>query len=158
MAAFYDATPDIGALGPKLLYEDESLQHAGLFFHRPAGARLWSNMHYFKGLHRSLPAANVTREVPAVTGACLMIATALYQRVGGLHGAFIQGDFEDSDLCLRLHEAGYSCWYLSEAELYHLEGQSYPVPLRQLTTRYNAWLHTELWNDAIVQLMARFPS
>ena len=38
MSAFYDATPDIGALGPKLLYEDDSIQHAGMYFYRVAGS------------------------------------------------------------------------------------------------------------------------
>jgi len=66
---FHDATPDIGALGPKLLYEDDSIQHAGLYFHRAAGAEVWENAHCFKGLHRTFPAANVARPMPAVTAA-----------------------------------------------------------------------------------------
>ena len=73
MVAAYDANPKIGALSPKLLYEDGWIQHAGLYFDRPSGARAWSNEHYFKGLHRTFPGANVARAVPAVTGACLMI-------------------------------------------------------------------------------------
>ena len=56
--------PDIGALGPKLLYEDDSIQHAGLYFYRDPGARVWGNQHYFKGMHRSFPAANVARPCP----------------------------------------------------------------------------------------------
>jgi GT2 family glycosyltransferase len=155
MVAFYDATPGIGALGPKLLYEDDSLQHAGMYFSRPAGSYLWQNSHYFKGLHRCLPVANVARPVPAVTGACLMIDRALYALVGGLRGMYVQGDYEDSDLCLRLIQAGYENWYLPTAELYHLEGQSYPGVLRQLTYRYNAWLHTRLWNEHIEDVMAQ---
>jgi GT2 family glycosyltransferase len=156
MTTFYDATPGIGALGPKLLYEDDSLQHAGMYFSRLASAGVWENRHYFKGLHRSLPAANVLRPVPAVTGACLMVDSTLYKQVGGLRGTYVQGDHEDSDLCLRLIEAGYENWYLPAAELYHLEGQSYPGALRQLTSQYNAWLHTRLWNEHIERVMARY--
>ena len=37
MRDFYDSQPDIGALGPKLLYEDDSIQHAGMYFYRPPG-------------------------------------------------------------------------------------------------------------------------
>src|SRR5206468_1273964 len=51
MASFYRYTDDIGALGVKLLHEDASLQHAGMFFHLPtdtALAGLWRNVHYFK--------------------------------------------------------------------------------------------------------------
>jgi GT2 family glycosyltransferase len=155
MSRFADRTPRLGALAPKLLFEDDSLQHAGMYFHRPNGDRLWENMHYFKGLHRYLPEACVARRVPAITGACLLTDRELYEQIGGLRGAFVQGDYEDSDFCLRLDEAGYECWYVPDAELYHLEGQSYPPPLRQLTVRYNTWLHTCLWDERIAAVMAR---
>ena len=69
MVEFIDRSPNIGAVAPKLLFEDDSIQHAGLYFERPDGEGLWSNEHYFKGLHRSLPAACTARAVPAVTAA-----------------------------------------------------------------------------------------
>jgi GT2 family glycosyltransferase len=153
MAAFHRSKPNLGALGPKLLFEDATLQHAGLYFSPNADRSGWENMHYFKGLHRAFPAANLARRVPAVTGACLMISRDLYEAHGGLRGSYVQGDYEDSDLCLRLSEAGLENWYLPEVELYHLEGQSYPMPLRQLTGRYNRWLHTHLWDTQIHALM-----
>ena len=70
------------------------------------GSRLWGNQHYFKGLHRSFPAANVARPVPGVTAACMMVDRDLYEEVGGLSHAYVQGGYEDSDLCLRLIELG----------------------------------------------------
>jgi GT2 family glycosyltransferase len=158
MQTFYDVTPRIGALGVKLLYEDDTLQHAGLYFRRDADAAVWENQHYFKGLERTFASANVARTVPAVTGACLMIARALYLQQGGLRGMYIQGDYEDSDLCLRLLTSGYDNWYLPDVELYHLEGQSYGWTGRTRTSRYNAWTHTRLWNDTIQAAMARFSS
>ena len=153
MIGFYDSTPNVGALAPKLLYEDDSIQHAGMYFDRPPGAQVWSNEHYFKGLYRDLPAANVARPVPAVTGACMMIAATLYRQLGGLRGRYIQGDYEDSDLCLRLRDMGHESWYLPDVELYHLEGQSYPSTERELTSEYNKWLHTSIWHEAIVDVM-----
>jgi GT2 family glycosyltransferase len=149
MREFYDSTPGIGALGPKLLYEDDSLQHAGIYFTPLGGTTIWENRHFYKGLHRCLPAANVTRRVPAVTAACMMIDRSLYQRVDGLRGVYVQGDYEDSDLCLRLSDEGFENWYLPEVELYHLEGQSYALETRQLNAKYNTWLHTHLWKDSI---------
>ena len=59
-----------GSSPPRLLYEDGSLQHAGLYFHFDRLGWTWNNEHYYKGLHGSLPAAQVRREVPAVTAAC----------------------------------------------------------------------------------------
>jgi GT2 family glycosyltransferase len=156
MSAFYDATPNVGALGPKLLYEDDAIQHAGLFFHREQDSGLWNNEHYFKGMHRTMPPANVTRRVPAVTGACMMVAADWYRQLGGLSGLYVQGDYEDTDLCLRLIETGRENWYLAEVELYHLEGQSYPAEIRQLTRDYNRWLHSHQWGQAIATIMSAY--
>lgn len=154
LVRFHDSRPDPGAVGPKLVYEDESLQHAGMYFDRPAGSRVWFNEHYYKGLHRSFPAANVSRPVPAVSAACLMMRTELYRHMGGLRGIFVQGDHEDSDLCLRLRELGHEIWYAADVELYHLEGQSYPSAERHAMNEFNRWLHTHLWNSRIEALMA----
>jgi GT2 family glycosyltransferase len=160
MQAFHDATPDIGALGGKLLYEDDSLQHAGLYFdmtQEGPTAGSWANMHYFKGMHKELPAANIARPVPAVTAACLLIAKDLYERVGGMPDVYVQGDYEDSELCLKLLEAGRDNWYLPAVELYHLEGSSYSSAERGITGSYNRWLQTRRYGPAIADVMARYP-
>jgi GT2 family glycosyltransferase len=155
MRRFYEDHENVGALGAKLLYEDDSLQHAGLYFHRPLGSELWENAHFFKGLHRDFPAANVTRPVPAVTAACMLVDRERYEEVGGLPLHYVQGDYEDSELCLRLAEAGYENWYLPAVELYHLEGQSYVAETRRVPSEYNMWLHSEIWGDRIEELMAQ---
>jgi O-antigen biosynthesis protein len=154
---FYDATPDIGALCPKLLYEDDSIQHAGSYFYQRPGLDRWFDAHYFKGMHRSLPAANVARAVPVVSGACMMIDRSLYESLGGLSGTYVTGDYEDSDMCLQLMDHGRSNWYTPDVELYHLEGQSYSADVRVPANRYNAWLHTERWSEKIAEIMARLP-
>jgi GT2 family glycosyltransferase len=159
MREFYDSTPDIAALGAKLLYEDDSLQHAGLYFQKvdqgpTAGS--WANMHYFKGLHKDLPAAVMARAVPAVTAACLLVDRELYFRVGGLPDVYVQGDYEDSELCLRLLEEGRENWYLPAAELYHLEGASYEEAERGITGSYNRWLQTKRCGRAIEAALDRY--
>jgi GT2 family glycosyltransferase len=152
MTSCYDSKPDIGALGAKLLYEDDALQHAGVRFRRDSPSALWESEHYFKGLHRSLPAANAGRPVPAVTGACLMIDGGLYRELDGFRDAYVRAGFEDADLCLRLAELGRENWYFPDVELYHLEGQSFRSEPRELAMRYNAWLHTHLWGDRMEHL------
>jgi len=149
LRAFYQSLERPGAVGPKLLYEDNSLQHAGLYFAETWDRGVYMNEHYYKGLSSDHPAANVARPVPAVTGACLMIDAELYRSVGGLSGRFIQGDYEDSDLCLRLRSKGLENWYCPEVSLYHLEGQSYPSTARAANTQYNRWLFNDTWSDAI---------
>jgi GT2 family glycosyltransferase len=152
MAAFHAATPDVGAVGAKLLFEDESIQHAGMYFQRSGETALWTNQHYFKGFSRSLDAANVTRPVPAVTAACMMIERALYEQVGGLWHGYVDGGSEDSDLCIRLLDAGRRNWYVADVELYHLEAQSYRTPDRTAHS-YNSWLQTHLLGERIEEVM-----
>jgi O-antigen biosynthesis protein len=153
MAAFYEAKPRIGALGPKLLYEDGSIQHAGMYFHQSTQSTLWQDAHYFRGLHRDFPGANVARRVPLVSGACLMISRSLYEEQGGLRARYVQGDYEDADICMRLTELGLENWYVPVAELYHLEALSYGWDLRMSANLYNVWLHTHLWRPRIEALM-----
>jgi len=154
LVAFHDATPGAGAVAPKLLYEDDAIQHAGVYFRREPGGAVWFNEHFHKGMHRTLPAANVTARVPALSAACLLLDRALYERLGGLSVDYVQGDYEDTDLCLRIGEEGLDCWYVPEVELYHLEGQSYPSATRQLSSAYNRWLHTRRWDVQIKAAMA----
>ncbi len=154
LVSAHDALPDVGAVGPKLLYEDDSIQHAGMWFDKVEGATTWANLHYYKGLARHFPPADVMRRVPAVTGAAMLLARSLYADVGGLAGSFVQGDFEDSDLCLRLRERGLACWYIPSVELYHLEGQSYPDELRRTVAAYNGWLQTTTWDAELRAVMA----
>ena len=156
LVAAHDRLLGVGAVGPKLVYEDDSLQHAGMFFDRSEDGAVWTNGHYFKGLHRSFPPACVERPVPALTGACLLLSTELWRAVGGMNGGYLQGDYEDSDLCLRLRARGLQNWYVPGAELYHLEGQSYPDELRRAVGRYNAWLQTHLWDGDIAQVMRQY--
>lgn len=156
MRAFYDATPEIGALGPKLLFEDESIQHAGMYFKRDPSTRHWENQHYFKGFSRSLPPSNVSRPVPAVTGACLMVERALYESLGGFSTVYVQGGYEDSDFCLRLIETGRRNWYVADIELYHLEAQSFFIETRHANP-CNAWIQTHLWDEQIEALMQAQP-
>jgi hypothetical protein len=123
MAELHDSRPEIGVVGAKLLYEDGSLQHAGLELSRdlePDG--LLSVRPRLQGLPRRHPEAAQPRRVAAVSGACLMISRALYEEVGGLADVYVASDLEDVDLCLRCAEAGRETWYFPAAELHHLEG------------------------------------
>jgi GT2 family glycosyltransferase len=82
----------------------------------------------------------------------MLMSLPLFTDLGGLRGSYVQGDYEDSDLCLRLAEQGLEAWYLPDVALYHLEGQSYPSEERRLTSEYNRWLHTYLWREALGEL------
>ncbi|CAN7663633.1 glycosyltransferase family 2 protein [Rhizobium sp. LjRoot254] len=150
--------PARSVIGPKLIYADESLQHAGMYFFRLETSH-WQNMHYFKGYGRALPPADREREVPAVTGALMILRKADYLAAGGFTSDYVVGDYEDSDLCLKLRAMGGTCLYMPDVALFHFERQSMQDSTveRDLgSTIYNRALHTDRWNDTIEALMARF--
>jgi len=148
-----------GAAGAKLLFDDDSLQHAGLYYWQDRRGR-WINRHFFKGLPRRFPPAEVPRPVPGLTGACLMVRHGLFESVGGFSEDYIIGDYEDSDLCLKLHAAGSVLRYEPAAELYHLERRSierHPGYTRGVASACNGRLHAERWGALMAEVMARVP-
>ncbi|APG93948.1 glycosyltransferase family 2 protein [Sinorhizobium americanum] len=146
----------LGAIGPKLVFEDGSLQHAGLYFARDKRG-VWMNHHFHKGMPGDYPPAQVPRPVPGVTGACLVARRDIYELVGGYTEDYVIGDYEDSDLCLKIRRAGFDIAYEPSASLYHFERRSIRRSqdyMRGVASQYNAWLHTERWNGVIAELMA----
>jgi GT2 family glycosyltransferase len=147
--------PDFSVVGPKLLYADGNLQHAGMyFFQLPNG--VFQNMHYYKGYGRDYGPANVAREVPAVTGAVMALKRSSFLDSGSFTTDYVIGDYEDSDLCLKLRARGGICQYLPTAELYHFERQSiktHPGSEDSGATSYNRHLHHSRWQHDIAALM-----
>jgi GT2 family glycosyltransferase len=141
----HQATARVGVVGAKLLHEDGSIQHAGFAADRREEAPYWALRSPFKGLGRSLPAANRPQEVYATASECLMVAADAYERHGGLAGRFLENADEGADLCLRLAEAGLSTFYEPAAELYCLENQAWPAQNAPATQRYNEWLFDAMW-------------
>jgi GT2 family glycosyltransferase len=153
----YDSIPSPGALGPKLLFPDGSLQHAGMSFEQlPRYPGIWLNDHPGKGLPSEVAPKGTLTSVPALTAACLMVSKQLYREIGGMDESYILGDFEDSDFCLKLRRAGRQICCAPSVELYHLERQSQRLiggtEWRSALTLYNAWLHTKRWGDSIRHL------
>ncbi len=159
----YTTLDGCGILGCRLLLEDGSIQHAGMSFRpSPFVAGAWCNDHRGKGLPVTFDPCTEPTEVAAVTGACLMIDRTLFLDVGGLSEDYVIGDFEDSDLCLKVHERGLKVYYTPDVELYHLERQSMQligdghVGWRQSLTLFNMWQHAQRWKSLIPQISKRY--
>ena len=120
----YAQRQDVGAVGAKLYYGDKTIQHAGVVLglgaHRTAG-----HSHYMQ--HREnlgyMGRLCYAQNVSAVTGACLMVSKALFEKVGGLDESFAVS-LNDVDFCIRLREMGYLNVFTPFAELYHYESVS----------------------------------
>lgn len=112
---------DVGAVGARLWYPDETLQHAGVVL-----GILGIAGHVHRRLPRGDPGfqarALLTQEVSAVTAACLVLRRDVFQQVRGLDEQHLAVDFNDIDLCLRIGQAGYKVIWTPHAELYHHEG------------------------------------
>ena len=115
--------PGVGAVGARLWYADNTLQHAGVVL----------GLEGFAGhVHRYLPRGNVgycgraalTQSFSAVTGACLVVKKSSYLQVGGLNEVDLPVACNDIDFCLKLLKAGYRNLWTPWAELYHHESST----------------------------------
>ena len=114
--------PEVGIVGAKLLYNDHTVQHAGVL----VGAGGLAD-HVFKGIHEDDPGymgrAISSQDVSAVTAACLLVKRSVYEEVGGLEDEF-QVAFNDVDFCLKVRKAGYLIVYDADVKLFHYESKS----------------------------------
>jgi len=112
--------PEIGVAGARLLYPSGTLQHAGITLGIGDGCghvgRARSDCPYWPWLH-------LTRNVSAVTGACLAIRKQLFEQIDGFDEAF-PVNYNDVDLCIRAGRAGYRVIYDAGVVLRHHECQT----------------------------------
>jgi len=110
--------PGIGAVGARLWYPNDTIQHAGLIL--VAGLAGHAHLGRMRGDHGYFGRASLIQAVSAVTGACLCIRKQLFEESGGFDESLAVA-FNDVDFCLRLHAMGYRNLYTPYAELYHHE-------------------------------------
>lgn len=137
----------IGMLGCKLVYPNETIQHAGVGYTNVHG---WLEpVHVYRGYPRYAPEVMSSRETQAVTGACFIISRQVYLAIGMQESGYING-LEDIDLCLKVKNAGLRIWYEAGAEVYHLESQT---PGRFDYAMQNVARFRDLWEQkGIIQI------
>jgi GT2 family glycosyltransferase len=114
--------PEVGVVGAKLLYADDTIQHAGIVVGM-GGVAGHVLLRFPRDADGYMNRLRVTHNVAAVTGACLMTRRAVFEQVGGFDESFVLA-FNDVDLCLQIQAAGYRVIWTPEAELYHLESKT----------------------------------
>lgn len=118
----YCMRKDVGAVGARLYYEDDTIQHAGVVigFGGIAGHCFVQQKRGTTGYcHRIICA----QDYSAVTAACMMVKRSAFDAVGGLSEELAVA-FNDIDFCMKLRKAGYLIVYNPYAELYHYESKS----------------------------------
>lgn len=116
------AQPGTGAIGARLWYPNETLQHGGVLFglggvagHLHHGSHRWQQGYFGRAV--------VTQNLSAVTAACLVIRKSIYDEVNGLDEELAVA-FNDVDFCAKVLKAGYRNVWTPHAELYHHESAS----------------------------------
>lgn len=118
----YCMRPDVGAVGARLYYEDNTIQHAGVIvgWGGIAGHAFVNQKRGETGYqHRII----CQQDMSAVTAACLMVKKSVFDEVGGLTEELAVA-FNDIDFCMKIREAGYLIVYDPYAQLYHYESKS----------------------------------
>jgi len=113
---------EVGCVGAKLLYADDTIQHAGVILGLGG---------YAAHSHRCLPRDSggyfnrlkVRQNVSAVTGACLVVRAEVYRQVAGMDEKLAVA-YNDVDFCLKVTEAGYLNVFTPFAQLYHFESKT----------------------------------
>ena len=118
----YAQQPHIGAVGAKLIFEDNTIQHAGIIMGKGG---LAGHAHY--GKDRNFISHQFELKIPydysACTAACLMVEKKKYKEVNGLEEK-LKVAFNDVDFNLKLLEKGYNNIFLPNVMLYHYESKS----------------------------------
>ena len=142
---------NVGAVGAKLLFEDDRIQHAGILFNQNG-----LPFHPFRLLHKNHIGYNgfthVIRGYSAVTGACLLFRKNDFERVNGFDEIFAI-DFNDIDFLLKIRELGKNIVFTPFAELYHFEGMSTspnrpdPEEVKNFSERWGSKLKHDPFNN-----------
>lgn len=133
----FEASSDVAVVGSKLLYEDGTVQHAGVAF-----SRIWfTPYHIYGGMPADSACVNHRRELQCVTAACMLVRREAFEQAGGFDEGYCNG-FEDVDFCLKIREQGRPVVYQPQSVLYHLESQT---PGRKDHDRANAKRLLERW-------------
>jgi glycosyltransferase involved in cell wall biosynthesis len=114
---------DIGCVGAKLYYDNDTLQHAGVILSL-GGVAGHSHKHFKREDTGYFSRLTLTQALSAVTGACLLVRRSIYDAVSGLDDENLKIAFNDVDFCLKVRNAGYRNLWTPYAELYHHESIS----------------------------------
>lgn len=136
--ASFASQKHIGAVGARLLYPDDTIQHAGVIVGLGGIAG-----HAFTGQYKDDPGyfnlIQTVNNFSAVTAACLLCRREVYTQVNGMDENF-NVEYNDVDYCLKLLEAGYYNVYVPQVELYHYESATRGHP-HQSKASYERHLH-----------------
>ncbi len=141
---------EVGAVGAKLCYPNETIQHAGVVIGM-GGIAGHPHLYYPKDAPGYMGKLQVIRNLSAVTGACLMTRKEIFDGVNGFDEGYPLA-FNDVDLCLKILEKGYLIIWTPYSELYHNESKSRgreDTPEKQARFRREIELFRQKWGHLL---------
>jgi GT2 family glycosyltransferase len=139
--------PEVGVVGARLLFPDNTIQHAGVIVAGNLfGRSAFSPFHCSYRVPADDPRVTERREYQIVTGACMVTPRELYEELGGLDEIYWNG-YEDVDYCLKVRSRGLKVIYEPRAKLYHFESQSGAQRFRKVL--WNVRTLTDRWRDRV---------
>ncbi|MCY1669369.1 glycosyltransferase family 2 protein [Rhizobium sp. SL86] len=142
---------NVGAVGARLWYPDDRLQHGGVIL-GIGGVAGHSHKFLPKGAHGYFSRGELTQTLSAVTAACLLIRKSVYEEVGGLDEENLKVAFNDVDFCIRVRGAGYRNVWTPYAELYHHESATRgheDTPEKKERFRSEVLYMLDRWKDVL---------
>jgi GT2 family glycosyltransferase len=113
---------EVGAVGAKLLYPNNTVQHAGVVMGLGIAGHAFK--HFQANDNGYFGLLNLIRNYSAVTAACLLMRKEVFEELGGLDAENLKIAYSDVDLCLKAIDKGYRVIYTPYALLYHHESVS----------------------------------
>ena len=152
--------PDVGAVGARLWYPNDIIQHGGVIIGL-GGVAAHSHRLSPRGSPGYAGRLVLIQSLSAVTAACLVIRKAVYEQVGGLDEENFHVAYNDVDFCLRVRDAGYRNVWTPFADLYHHEsvsrGQEDSPEKQARFAREKAYMQ-QRWGESLFQDPAYSPN
>jgi GT2 family glycosyltransferase len=137
----------VGLVGPKLLFADGVLQEAGGIVWNDA-----SGWNYGRGQDPAAPEFNYTRETDYISGACILLKTSLWKKLGGFDERFCPAYYEDTDLAFSIRALGLKVVYEPKSVVVHFEGVSNGTDLNSGMKKHqvkNRQVFLEKWKTSL---------
>lgn len=144
--------PTIGTVGIKLLfspyrnhpnYPQGKVQHIGLALNIRGDC-----IHPLIGWTPDNPKTKVSRDVIAVTGACLTVRRSIFNKVGGFSVEYGLGTWEDVDLCFKVRQQGFRVWVNCDATGYHYTNATVEKTKRGFPLQQNRMIFQTKWGES----------
>lgn len=153
----YAQRDDIGIVGAKLYYPDNTVQHAGVIL-GIGGVAGHSHVNFERNDDGFAGRLKIVQNLSAVTAACLMIRRNVYEEVNGLNENLAVA-FNDIDFCLKVRKQGYLIVFSPYVEMYHYESKSrgkddtkeksarFESEIKTFHNTWGLWIRDPYYND-----------